>query len=137
MFSDAAVIAAVNAVTGLLNTGHLKIYTGAQPTDANSAITGTLLADLVLNATAFITPAVASGTAGSRLVTATANAITNATAAASGTAGYFTLEASNGTTVHAYGSVGTSGADLNLNSLAISLGATVSCSAFTIVMPEQ
>ena len=39
-------------------------------------------------------------------------------------------------TVGASGSVGTSGADLNMNSTSISSGATVSCSAFTITEPQ-
>jgi hypothetical protein len=135
-FSDAAVIAAVAAETALLNTGFLVIYTGTQPADANQALTGTLLATLPLSATAFGAPT-ASGSTGSRIVTATANTITSATAGNSGTAGYFALLKADGTTVNAMGSVGTGGADLNLNSLSISSGANVSCSAFTITMLES
>ena len=37
-FTDATTIASVNAVSALLNTGYLKIYSGTQPTDANTAI---------------------------------------------------------------------------------------------------
>lgn len=114
--------AAVNAVTALLNSGFIKVYTGSQPA-ADGAITGTLLATMTFGATAF--GASSSGTA-------TANAITSGTAGNTGTAGYFALEKSDGTTVVATGSVGTSGADLNFNSLSISSGATVSCSSFTI-----
>ena len=135
-FSDAAVIAAVSAEVALLNSGFIEIFTGTQPTDANQALTGTLLATLTFGSTAFGTPT-ASGSAGSRIVTATANSITSGTAAASGTAGYFALLKSDGTTVNAMGSVGTSGADLNFNSLSISSGATVSCSSFTITQLES
>ena len=134
-FSDAATIASVNAETALLNTGFLQIFTGTQPADANQALTGTLLASLTFGSTAF-GAGVASGSTGSRVVTATANAIGAATAGNSGTAGYFALLKADGTTVNAMGSVGTSGADLNLNSLSISSGATVSCSSFTITMLE-
>ena len=134
-FSDAATIASVNAETALLNTGFLQIFTGTQPGDANQALTGTLLASLTFGATAFGAGS-ASGSTGSRVVTATANAIGSATAGNSGTAGYFALLKADGTTVNAIGSVGTSGADLNLNSLSISSGATVSCSSFTITMLE-
>ena len=130
-FNTATTIAGVDAMTLLLNTGTLKIYTGTQPADANATITGTLLVTLTFGSTAFASPATASGSAGSRIVTATANAITSGTAAATGTAGYFVLETS-GSVVAAMGSVGTSGADLNLNSLSITSSATVSCSAFTI-----
>lgn len=134
-FSDAEVEAGVNAVTALLNSGKLVIYSGSQPGDANQALTGTLLATLTLGATAFGASS-ASGSTGSRVVTATANTITSGTAGNTNTAGYFALLLSNGTTVAAMGSVGLSGADLNLNSLSITSGATVSCSSFTITQSE-
>ena len=113
--------AAVNAITALLNSGTIKIYTGSQPAEDGS-ITGTLLATLTFGSTAF---GASSGG------TATANTITSGTAGNTGTAGYFALEESGGTVV-ATGTCGTSGADLNLNSTSISSGATVSCSSFTI-----
>jgi hypothetical protein len=135
-FSDATVIAGVAAAVAVLNSGGtLQILTGSQPADANQALTGTLLATLTFSSTAFGTPT-ASGSTGSRVVTAAANAISSATAAASGTAGYFALVKADGVTVAAMGSVGTSGADLNLNSLSITSGATVSCSSFTVTQPE-
>jgi hypothetical protein len=118
---------AVNAVTGnastTLNSGKIQIYTGAQPA-LNAALTGTLLATLTFNATAF---AASSGG------TAVAGAITSGTAGNTGTAGYFAITKSDGTTVVGTGTCGTSGADMNLNSTSITSGATVSCSSFTIV----
>src|SRR6516164_7897361 len=131
-FSDTAISGsggAVATITALLNSGFIKIYTGSQPADANQAITGTLLATLTFGATAFGTPA-ASGSAGSRVVTATANAITGGTAGNTGTAGYFVLQKSDATTNIAMGSVGTSAADLNLSSTSITSGASVTCSSF-------
>jgi len=127
---DATVIAGVNAVTALLNSGFIKIYTGSQPA-LNGAVTGTLLATLTFSATAFPASVASAGT-----VTATANAITSGTAGNTGTAGYFALVKSDTTTVVATGSVGTSGADLNLNTLSITSGNTVSCSSFLITMAE-
>lgn len=127
---DASVIAAVNAFTALLNSGFLRIYTGAQPA-LNGAITGTQLASLTFSATAFPTAVAAAGT-----VTATANAITSGTAGATGTAGYHGLLKSDGTTIVATGSVGLSASDLNLNTLSITNGNTVSCSSYLITMPE-
>ena len=134
-FSDATVIADVNAVTALLATGFLEIWSGAQPGDANQALSGTKLAKLALSATAFPT-AVASGSTGSRLVTATANAITTSAALATGTAGYFALLKSDDATVVAMGSVGVSAADLNLNTLSLVSGVNVGVSAFTITQVE-
>ena len=129
LFYDATIDAAVNAVTTLLNSGTLKIYTGAQPA-LDGAVTGTLLVTLTFSASAFAA-AIASG----GNVTATANSITAGTAGNTGTAGYFALLTS-GSAVVMTGSVGTSGADLNLNSTSISSGATVSCSSFVFSMVQ-
>lgn len=134
-FSDAATEAAVNAVTALLDGGSIVIYTGSQPAGADSTLTGTLLVTLTLSATAFAA-ATAAGTAGSRVVTAAANTIASGTAVATGTAGYFALLKSDGTTVVAMGSVGISGADMNLSSTSITTGDTVSISAGSITQDE-
>lgn len=118
--------AAVDAVTGhagvSLNTGTIEIRSGTQPA-LDVALTGTVLAILTFNATAF---GASSGG------TATAGAITSGTATATNTAGYFALKTSGGTVV-CTGLCGTSGSDLNMSTTAIVSGATVSCSAFTIV----
>jgi hypothetical protein len=136
-FSDATTIASVNAIAALVNSGFLKIYSGSQPTDANTAITSqTLLSTLTFGSTAFAT-ATASGSAGSKVVTATANAIGSDTnAAATGTASWFRAYKSDNTTGAFDGSVGTSGADLNLNTTSIVSGATVSVTAFSITELE-
>lgn len=128
---DVAVNAAVNAVTALLNSGFIKVYSGSQPA-VDAAVTGTLLATMTFGATAF-----GSSSASGSGATATANAITSGTAGNTGTAGYFALVKSDNTTVVGTGSVGTSGADLNFNTLSIVSGANVSCSAFTVTMPQQ
>ena len=114
---------AADAVCVRLNSGYLRLYTDTQPATADTAIGAqTLLAELRWNATAF--GAAASGVA-------TANAITGATAGATGTATWFRALESDGTTPVFDGSVGSSGANLNLNSVAISSGAAVSVSAYT------
>lgn len=130
LFYDNTVITAVNAATALLNNGSLKIYTGSQPA-LNGVATGVLLATLTFGATAFATATAAGGT-----VTAIANAITSGTAGNTGSAGWFALVKSDGTTIVATGTCGTSNADLILNSTAISSGANVSCSSFEITQPQ-
>jgi hypothetical protein len=130
LFYDATVTAGVNTVTALLNSGSLRIYTGSQPA-LDGSVAGTLLATLTFGATAF-----AAASASGGIVTATANAITSGTAAATGTAGYFALLKSDGTTVAATGTVGTTGCDLNLNSVAIGINSTVACTAFTITQAQ-
>lgn len=135
-FADASVISAVNPLAALLNSGTLLVYTGTQPTDANTAVSGqTLLVTLTFSATAFA-GSVASGSAGSKVVTATANAITSGTGVATGTATWFRCLKSDASTVVLDGSVGTSGADLNFSSVAFSTGAVVSVSSFTITQTE-
>lgn len=129
-FYDATSDAAVDAIKALFNSGTLRVYTGAQPA-LNGSLTGTLLVTLTFSSTAFGSSSASAGT-----VTATANAITSGTAGNTGTAGYAALVKSDGTTVIATGSVGTSGADLVLDSLAISSGAVVSCTAFTLTLPQ-
>lgn len=136
-FSDEAAKAAVDAVAALCNGGSLKIYSGSQPTDANTAIGAqTLLATLTLSATAFAASS-ASGSAGSKVVTATANTITDDSSAdATGTAAWFRVLKSNGTSIVFDGSVGTSGSDLNLASTSIVTGEDVSVTSFTITLTE-
>lgn len=129
-FSDATVEAGANAKTALANGGFIMIYTGSQPADANQPVTGTLLAKLPLSATAF-QGATASGSTGSRVVTAVANAITSQAALVTGTAGYHAVMKSDGVTVAWMGSVGTTGCDLNLNSTSLVSGTNVTVSSYT------
>jgi hypothetical protein len=137
-FSTATVVAALSAVTILLNGGFLEIYAGVQPADANTALSSnTLLSGgMTFAATAFGTP-VASGAAGSRVVTATANPIvSDPSAAATGTATWFRAYKADGTTGVMDGSVGTAGCDLNLNTTSIVAGATVTVTSLTINQAE-
>ena len=122
--SNAAVNAAADALTTLLNNGYLRIYDGAQPATADTAVGAqTLLAELRFNATAF-----GAASAG----VATANAFTSdASANNTGTASWFRALKSDGTTAVFDGSVGTTSADLVVNSTGISTGAEVSVSSFT------
>lgn len=118
---------AIDAVSARCNTGYIRIYSGTQPTNADTALSGnTLLAELRFNATAF-----AAASAGS----AAANAITSDSSAdATGTATFFRCYESDGTTAIFDGAVSTSGAELNLNTVSIVAAATVAISAFTITM---
>ena len=68
--------------------------------------------------------------------TATANAITDDTNATGGTAATFTIFDSNSAAVFR-GSVSTSGADINISSVAIGATDTVSISSLTATMPAS
>jgi len=121
--ADAAVNEEASRIGALANSGKLRIYSGTQPATANAAITGTLLAELTMNASAFGAP-----TAGLM----SAAAITqDSSANADGTATHFRLFKSDGTTPLFDGSVGTTGCDLNLDSVAIQMGGVVAVSSFT------
>lgn len=115
--------AAAAAIGALLNGGTVELRTGSQPATPGTAATGTLLATLSLSATAFGSPSTG---------TITANAITqDASADASGTAGWFRGLSSGGTAV-IDGAVGT---EMTLNNTSIVAGGTVSVSSWTITMP--
>lgn len=102
----------------------IRLYDGSQPANANTAIsTQTLLVSLVVSGS-FGTDSNGTITLGS---------VTSGTAVASSTATFFRIVKSDGTTVVMDGSVGTSGADLNLNSTSISSGQTVAISSGTII----
>ena len=122
--SNAAASASADAVCALANTGYLRIYDGTQAATADTAIGAqVLLAELRFGATAF--GAASNGVA-------TANAITaDSSANATGTASWFRVLKSDGSTVLFDGSVGTGTNDLVLNSTAIQSGAAVSVSSFT------
>ena len=106
----------------------INIYAGSQPANANTAISGqTLLVTLTV-----------SGSFGTDSNgTITLSAVTNGTAVATGTAAFFRITQSNGTTVVMDGSVATSDADLVLNNTSIATGQVVSISAGTIIRANQ
>ena len=122
--SNEAANAEADAVAALLNNGYLRIYDGSQPANADTAVsTQVLLAELRFNATAF-GPAAAG--------VATANAFTqDSSANNTGTATWFRALKSDGTSPIFDGTVGTSGANLNLNSVSIVAGVAVNVTGFT------
>jgi hypothetical protein len=117
--------AKLDAITTAIGaSGLLRIYSGTQPTNPDTALSGnTVLAELALSATF---------AAGSSSGVLTANSITaDSSADATGTATFASLLTSGGTRKVDM-SVGTSGADLNLNTTSIVSGAQVSVSSLTI-----
>lgn len=118
--------ARLDAITTAIGaSGLIKIYTASQPADANTAVSGqTLLGTLTCNAT--FAPSASGGVL-------TLNSITqDSSADATGTAAWFRMLKSDATTVIMDGTVGTSGADLNLNTTSIVTGGPITISSFTI-----
>lgn len=105
-------------------TAKLRIYSGTRPANVAAAITGTQLAELTCNAT--FAPSASGGVL-------TLNSITaDSSADATGTATHFRLWNSAASTAMIDGDVGTSGADLNLNSVSLTSGGSVAVTSFTI-----
>ena len=104
-------------------SGVMRWYSGTQPTNPDTALSGnTQLATLALSSTA--------GTSSGGVFTF--NSITSESSAdATGTATFGSFLTSGFTRKVDY-SIGTSGADLNLNTTSIVAGAQASCTSFTI-----
>jgi len=120
--------AGVNAEASGLNTaaanGYLAIYSGSKPATADTALSGnTLLAELTLPASPFST---VNGVM-------TAAAITPVSAGNTGTASFYRVYESDGSTCLWQGDVG---AEMTLNSSAISSGAQVSVTSWTHTIPK-
>ena len=102
----------------------IHLYTGTQPANANTALSGnTLLVSLT----------VAGGFGTDSNGTLTLGTVSPNTAVAAGTVTFFRITKSDNSTVVMDGSVGTSGADLNLNTTTINLNDTVSITSGTII----
>ncbi len=122
----------ISALGALLNSGTIKIYCGTQPADPDTALSGnTLAATFTFNSTAFGSASHVS----SKMQITGSLAATTVTAAASCTATFARLYESDGTTVVADMTVGTSGTDIVLNSTAITSGGNVTLSSVHLNMP--
>lgn len=128
--------AILSTIATSLNTGYIKLYSGTEPTTADTALSGnTLLADLRFPATAFPSAAQSSGT--DRYIDA-GTITSDSSADADGTATFFRAVGSNNTTVVYQGKVGVTGdstAQLTLGSTNIVQTGVVSISALRITMP--
>ncbi len=111
---------AITTFTG--GSALLRVYSGTRPATAGTATT--LLAELTCNPT--FAPAASGGVL-------TLNAITqDSSANATGTATWFRIVKSDGTTFVLDGDVGTSGSDLNLNTTSLVAGGPVAVTSFVL-----
>ncbi len=102
----------------------LKIRTGAVPANVAAADSGTVLATLNLPS-----DWLAAASAGTISLAGTWQ---DTSADATGTAAHFRIYASDGTTAHVQGTVGTSGADMIVDSTSFTAGQSFSVTSFTI-----
>ena len=142
-----AMLGAVGFKGALLN-GVIYVYTGAQPLLADNAVSGTLLGKITVDAGAF---SFGTSTNGLNFDAPALGVITKAAAEdwkfngiADGTAGWFRFMGnvsdalgSSTTLARMDGSVGTSGADLNLSNIAIVTGAPNTVDVFQVTLPAQ
>jgi len=114
---------AINATWGA--SAKLRLYSGTPPANAAASLSGnTLLVEVTPS------PASASGATKDMLGGTKTN-----TAAAAGTASFYRVYDSGGTTCHEQGTVGTSGTDLVIDNTTIALAQTVNFNTFTKTEP--
>lgn len=140
------------STTGFSTTfanGYIEVYTGAQPANADAAVTGTLLGTITLASGAF-TPGVATN--GLTFAAAASGAVSKSgvwsfNGVAAGTAGWFRLktnaEAVGGISDASFlfarvdGSIAVSGSDLNLSNITIAVSAPNTVDTFTWTQPAS
>lgn len=131
LFSNLAVNTILDTIAAQMNGGKVVLYSGVEPTTANSALAGNAsLADIAFANPAFGASAVAGGFA-----TITANPMTlDPSANTNGDAKFFRGLSSGGAVV-IQGSVGTGNEDMQVASATITVGQTIGVSALAISMP--
>ena len=113
--------------------GVFRILDGSIPADADAAETGVLGGTLTCSGTS--SPAAADAAPGAIL---TMSAITDdASADATITTTYFRLLTQTAGTVIAQGQCGTSGQELNWNTVSITIASVLSITSFTMTLPES
>jgi hypothetical protein len=124
-YSTAVRNAKLDAIETAVGTSAvLKIRTGAAPANVAAADSGTVLATVSLPS-----DWMAAASSGSKAKSGTWE---DTSADASGTAEHFRIYASDGTTAHIQGTVGTSGADMIVNSVDFNVGQNFIVNTFTI-----
>lgn len=118
--------ALVDLIDGGAGAGTIGIRTGSAPTNTTDADSGTLLATLT-----FTDPAYGSASSG----VAQENSIaSDSSIDNTGTAAHFRIYDSNAVCIM-QGSVGTSGADINFNSVSFQAGGTCAITDLPVTVP--
>lgn len=116
------------AVDAGVSDSEIQLRSGSRPASITDPAAGTLLATVTLPATTF---GAASGG------TITANSISAVTGAATGDIGHFRVLDGDGTVVEDSDSVGTSGTELEVNTVTVTSGESVEITAWTVTMPAE
>lgn len=110
--------------TAVGTSARLKIWTGAAPANCAAADSGTLLADITCPS-----DWLAAAGSGSKALSGTWE---DTAADGTGTAAHFRLYESTAATCHMQGTVGTSGADMIVDSVSFTTGQAFTVTAFTL-----
>lgn len=122
----------ISNLCSLGNSGTVIIYSGTQPTNPDTALSGnTALATFTFNSSACGSATHVS----SNEQVAGSLAASTVTASATGTATFARMFETGGTVVVGDFTVGTSGSDINLNSTSITSGGNVTISSFLLNEP--
>jgi len=128
--------------------GVLRIYSGSAPSTADAAVSGTLLCEITVSSGAFVHGTAANGlefgdAASGVIAKASGETWSGVGIGGGGTAGYFRLVGNasdtgvlSTTLPRIQGTIGTSGADLNMTSTTITVGATYTIDTFQLTLPE-
>jgi hypothetical protein len=118
----------------------MRVYTGAQPADADSAATGTLLCTLTAGGVDKAPLTWANAATGGTLTKGTE--VWSGTVVANGTAGWFRIspitdDGSATTTIERMdGAISTAGAEINLSNLSLEANAPVTVTQFSVQLPR-
>lgn len=114
--------------TAVGSAAKLRFYSGSQPATPDTALGAqVMLAELICG-----TPFAAGSSAGVLALGAISNGTGTAGATTGTTSTWFRLFKADGTTAVVDGTVGTTGADINLNNTSIATGQTVSVTGGTL-----
>jgi hypothetical protein len=142
LFGEQGVESGANGLKGLMKNGVIRVYTGAQPTSADAATTGTLLGSVTKDGAAFTEGSAGNGlqllAPSGRTVSKSAD-VWKYTGVAAGTMGWFRFQAnavdddtSSTTLVRIDGSVGITSGDMRFTSVTSAIASSATIDTFVI-----
>lgn len=124
----------VDAIDAAATAGYVEIRTGAQPANPGVAATGTLLATITLNDPAFGAAAYDDPNNWAEADADIDPALSDSSADATGTAGYFRVYDGDDTAIMD-GTVGTSDADMIVNTTSLVSGSPFTINSWQVRLP--
>ena len=143
MFGKNGTDTGADGLRGIFTNGVIKLYTGAQPADADAAPTGTLLGDITVGGLAFVegsaTNGLNLGAPVGKVVSKASGETWKFTGSAAGTIGWFRFQAnavdndSVSTSLSRIdGSVGITSGDMRLTSVTSAIGTSITLDTFSV-----